>query len=253
MTTAASASPDTVAEEAWLTRLLLNPGNRQVQHDLRNAAALHRRVMTLVPNRLGGSPRAQAGALFRLDTDGIGAPVLLVQTRVAPDTAQLPAGYAQAQTRTMRALLAALRPGLPVRYRFLGNAIRRCGRNSTVGKWKQAIPLYGEDAERWWADRAAAAGLDLHTVLSGTADALTAWHRLKDHRDHRDGRGPTTQIKGSGQATETLRVAHAATLFEGAATVRDPNALRGALLHGIGRGKAYGCGLLSLAPGGPEA
>ncbi|MET8010439.1 type I-E CRISPR-associated protein Cas6/Cse3/CasE [Streptomyces sp. NPDC005271] len=230
--------PDTLREQAWLTRLLLNPGNRQVQHDLPNAAALHRRVMTLVPNGLGDSPRARAGVLFRLDTDGVGAPVLLVQTRVAPATVQLPAGYAQAQTRPMRALLAALRPGLPVRYRFLGNAVRRCGRKSTVGKWKQAIPLYGDDADRWWAERAAAAGLDPHTVLSGPADALTAWHK---------------QGKASGQTKETVRVAHVATLFEGAATVRDPDALRDALLQGIGRGKSYGCGLLSLAPRGPEA
>ncbi|MFB9539716.1 MULTISPECIES: type I-E CRISPR-associated protein Cas6/Cse3/CasE [Streptomyces] len=30
--------------------------------------------------------------------------------------------------------------------------------------------------------------------------------------------------------------------------VTDPNALEGAVIHGIGRGKPYGAGLLSLAP-----
>lgn len=247
MTSTAPAPPDTVMEQAWLTRLLLNPGNRQVQHDISNVADLHRRVMKLVPDGLGDSPRAHAGVLFRLDTNGVGAPVLLVQTRVAPDTSRLPAGYAQTQTREMRAMLAALHPGLPVRYRFLGNAIRRCGRNSTAGKWKQAIPLYGEEADHWWANRAATAGLDLHAVLSEAADALTAWHPLKDRHD---GRGPQTSAKVPGERGEAIRVTHAATLFEGTATVRDPDALRNALLHGIGRGKSYGCGLLSLAPGG---
>ncbi|MFD7506195.1 type I-E CRISPR-associated protein Cas6/Cse3/CasE [Streptomyces sp. NPDC059850] len=241
MTTTASPETAAAAEQAWLTRLMLNLGSRQVQHDLRNAAALHRRVMTLVPSGLGDAPRARAGVLFRLDTDGIGAPVLLVQTQLPPDPALLPTGYAQAQTRMMHGMFAALRPGTPVRYRFLGNAVRRCGRNSTAGKWKQAIPLYGDDADRWWADRAAAAGLDLHTVLSRSADAPTAWHQPKQHD------------KGRSQPKETVRVAHAAILFEGAATVRDPAALRGALLHGIGRGKSYGCGLLSLAPGAREA
>ncbi len=235
MTTTAPAVAEAVAE-AWLTRLRLNSADPQVQQDLHNAANLHRRIMKLVPDGLGDSPRAQAGVLFRVDTDGVGAPVVLVQTRVAPDPSRLPAGYAQAQTRDMRPMLTALLPGLPVRYRLLGNAIRRCGRNSTAGKWKQAIVLHGTEADRWWAERSAAAGLQLHTILSESADTLTAWHNSKD-KDH----------KGRSGAT---RVSHAATLFQGIATVRDPEALRCALLHGIGRSKSYGCGLLSLAPGG---
>ncbi|AXI79811.1 type I-E CRISPR-associated protein Cas6/Cse3/CasE [Peterkaempfera bronchialis] len=247
MTTTAPAPSDAATEQAWLTRLLLNPGNRQVQHDIRDAADLHRRIMKLVPDGLGDSPRAHAGVLFRLDTDGAGPPVLLIQTRVAPDTGRLPAGYAQAQTRDMRTMLTSLRPGLPVRYRLLGNAVRRCGPNSTVGKWKQVIPLHGDDADQWWAARAAAAGLDLHTVLSEPADALTAWHQ----RD--GGSGPQSPVRGRERQGEAIRVAHSATRFEGAATVRDPDALRNALLHGIGRSKSYGCGLLSLAPGGSGA
>ena len=35
--------------------------------------------------------------------------------------------------------------------------------------------------------------------------------------------------------------------FEGVLEVTDPDALRRALTHGIGRGKAYGCGLMTLA------
>lgn len=246
MTTTAPVSAAPVIEQAWLTRLLLNPGNRQVQYDISNATDLHRRIMKLVPDGLGHSPRAHAGVLFRLDTDAAGAPVVLVQTRLAPDTSRLPAGYAQAQTRDMRPMLTALHPGLSVRYRFLGNAIRRCGRNSTAGKWKQAITLHGEEADHWWASRAATAGLDLHAVLSAPADTLTAWHRPKDQQDN-----PGSHMPAKNRKEPDVRVTHTATLFQGTATVRDPDALRGALLHGIGRSKSYGCGLLSLAPGAP--
>ena len=35
--------------------------------------------------------------------------------------------------------------------------------------------------------------------------------------------------------------------FEGVLEVSDPQALRHAVVNGIGRGKAYGCGLLTLA------
>ena len=37
------------------------------------------------------------------------------------------------------------------------------------------------------------------------------------------------------------------TVYEGVARVTDPDALRRALVAGIGRSKAYGCGLMTLA------
>ncbi|MEU7482087.1 type I-E CRISPR-associated protein Cas6/Cse3/CasE [Lentzea sp. NPDC042327] len=39
-----------------------------------------------------------------------------------------------------------------------------------------------------------------------------------------------------------------AASFEGRLEITDPDALRHSLTHGIGHGKAYGCGLLTLAP-----
>ncbi|MEU3203629.1 type I-E CRISPR-associated protein Cas6/Cse3/CasE [Streptomyces cyaneofuscatus] len=236
-------------QSAWLTRLRLNPAHRQVQRDLGNAVALHRRVMTLVPDGLGSSPRARAGVLFRLETDGAGAPALLVQSRIAPDTGRLPRGYAGVQTRDMNALFAALRPGVYVRYRLLGNAVRRCGRNSTEGRWKQAIVLRGEEADRWWAERAAVAGLALHTVQSDGTDSLTAWH---DRQQKQDGATSVARDAKHRQGEDRVMVNHQATRFEGLATVRDADALRATLLHGVGRSKSYGCGLLSLAPGGRD-
>jgi CRISPR system Cascade subunit CasE len=43
-------------------------------------------------------------------------------------------------------------------------------------------------------------------------------------------------------------IRHAITRFDGIAMVTDPNALREAILTGVGRGKSHGCGLLSIAP-----
>ncbi|MBO8202701.1 type I-E CRISPR-associated protein Cas6/Cse3/CasE [Streptomyces smyrnaeus] len=250
MTTTTCPNPPTTAtESAWLTRLRLNTAHRAVQRDLANAAALHRRVMTLVPEDLGDSPRSRAGILFRLDDDGTGTPALLVQSRIAPDTARLPHGYAQTQTKDMRTLITALRPGLRVRYRLLGNAVRRCGRNSTEGRWKQAIPLHGEEADRWWGERATSAGLLVHTVRSEPCEPLTAWH----HTGEQPGTQRQPTKTGRKHRKDTVLVPHHATQFEGTATVHDADALRHALLHGIGRSKSYGCGLLSLAPAGHES
>ncbi|MGW6235417.1 type I-E CRISPR-associated protein Cas6/Cse3/CasE [Streptomyces sp. NPDC055094] len=255
--TAVAATSSSSTGSAWLTRLRLNPANRSVQRDLGNAVALHRRAMSLVPDGLGESPRSQAGVLFRLDMDGTGAPDLLVQSRVAPDPTRLPQGYAEVHARDMHGLFGALRPGLVVRYRLLGNTVRRCGRNSTAGRWKQAIPLHGEDADRWWTERATAAGLSLRTVLSDSAETLSTWHAdARDQsagrsREEGGGRRPAVAgVVGGRRSREgQVLVPRQATLFEGTAVVRDAEALRDALLNGIGRSKSYGFGLLSLAPG----
>ncbi|MFE7128866.1 type I-E CRISPR-associated protein Cas6/Cse3/CasE [Streptomyces sp. NPDC057617] len=152
-----------------------------------------------------------------------------------------------------------------VRYRLLGNAVRRCGRNSMAGRWKQAIPLHGEEADRWWTERAPAAGLSLRTVLSDSAETLSTWHAGARDRSAGQSKAGAGREGGGERRSEVPRVAggrrwregqvlvpRQATLFEGTAVVRDAEALRNALLNGIGRSKSYGCGLLSLAPGAQD-
>ncbi|MFE2167475.1 type I-E CRISPR-associated protein Cas6/Cse3/CasE, partial [Streptomyces sp. NPDC059447] len=51
----------------------------------------------------------------------------------------------------------------------------------------------------------------------------------------------------NGETNGRGRVTICPVLFEGTMTVTDPAALRRALLEGIGSGKAYGAGLLTLA------
>ncbi|WP_371657235.1 MULTISPECIES: type I-E CRISPR-associated protein Cas6/Cse3/CasE [unclassified Streptomyces] len=234
--------------QAWLTHISLNPASRAVQYDLAHADALHRRVMTLLPHHLGASPRAHAGLLFRLDTDA--APTLLVQSRIAPDASRLPHGYGHTQVREMHALFSALRPGLSVCYRILGNTVRRCGRNSTAGRFKQAIALHGDDAAQWWSERATAAGLTLNTLLAEPAETLTTRHpqNTTPHPSR-----PTAPLPATtAPPPHKVVVPHQATLFQGTATIHDPQTAQEALLHGIGRSKSYGCGLLSLAPHHPH-
>ena len=144
-------------------------------------------------------------------------------------------------------------PGAPLRYRLAANAVRRCGPNSTAGRWKQAIPLHGPEADQWWTDRAPTAGLAPRTLVSRSADTATTWHTPAPKLV--PARAPSTAVgtkAGAGNRADR-RIDRAVTLFEGTALVTDPAALRSALLNGIGRSKSYGCGLLSLAPAHPGA
>lgn len=207
----------------WLTRLGLDPRHRAVHSDLRDAVRLHNRVMSTLPDGLGESSRLTAGVLFRVEHSAHGASIIM-QSNIAPDPTRLPPGYAQVKTIDLTPFLGALREGLPVRYRIDGNASQRLGRFTEQGKPGSVKVLSGAAAEDWWARKAAAAGLALRSVHSLAQDALPG------HR--KDGQ----------------RVKHAATRFEGLATVADPQVLRETVRTGIGRGKAYACGLLSLAP-----
>jgi CRISPR system Cascade subunit CasE len=48
------------------------------------------------------------------------------------------------------------------------------------------------------------------------------------------------------------RITIEAARFEGVVEVVDPDAMREAIVRGLGRGRAYGCGLLSVKPVPPH-
>jgi CRISPR system Cascade subunit CasE len=212
---------------ASLTRIQLNPRHPAVRKDLADTVGLHKTVMRLAPQHLGEHAREQAGVLFRLDEDHSGA-VLLVQTGDRPDLDQLPAGYGHSDTRDLSPMFKALSAGMHVRYRIAANAAKRLrppAEQEAVGRSHgKVVPLHGEEAAAWWRRRSVEAGLDVHTVLATD---------LRPART-RTGTGPR----------------HELTRFDGTATVTDPHALTAAVLAGIGKGKPYGAGLLSLAPAG---
>jgi CRISPR system Cascade subunit CasE len=207
----------------WLARVRLDLRRPEVGKDLRNVADLHRRVMKLFPDGIGEQARRQAGVLFRLDDTPTG-PQLLVQARMEPNPARLPEGYGTFELRKLRPLLDAISPGLTVHYRLAGNASKRAAKDTDKYRKGQIIPLNGAEADHWWARRAQAAGL---TVVAGHSQALDSL---------------------SGESRVGQRVRHAVTRFDGVAVVSDADAVRRAVVDGIGKGKAYGCGLLSLAP-----
>lgn len=211
----------------WLTVLTPNQRRPDVNTDLADAGRLHHRIMTLFPQGLGAQPRAAGCVLFRLDEDPRGISIL-VQSSIEPDHELLPDGYAHSVTRTLEPLLNALRPGLPVRYRITANATRKLGHNTQQGKPLTVIPLHGPDAEAWWARKATEAGLQPRLITTLPLDPAHG------------------QRNSPGKKRQTLL--HARTRFDGTALITDPDLLRTALTTGIGRGKPYGCGLLTIAP-----
>ncbi|MEU2900634.1 type I-E CRISPR-associated protein Cas6/Cse3/CasE [Streptomyces sp. NPDC001273] len=206
-----------------LARIALNLHSRDVQRDLRDATQMHRTVMRMVPDGLGDAARHRAGLLYRLDETDTSSS-LLVQATVL-DPARLPAGYGQADVKSLRPMFTALRKGLGVRFRIVLNPAKRERLPlEEKGRRGRIVPLSGADADQWWLRRAAEAGLDLHVLT------------------------PTTMEPARPRGRDAPRMRHSLLRYDGTATVADPEAVRTAVAHGIGRGKPYGAGLLSLAP-----
>jgi CRISPR system Cascade subunit CasE len=207
----------------WLARLRLNLRHRDVRRDLRDGVALHRRVMSLLPDGLGEAARQQAGVLYRLD-ETREQPLLLVQSRLQPDNGKLPERYADFDLRVLDPLLDALRPGTRVHYRIAANASKRLAKADGHAKPGQVVALNGAAAAEWWQKQATSHGLAL---ITSHAVAMP-------------------QVRG--RRHDGATVCHAVTRFDGLGFVRDAQLLQDATVNGIGRGKSYGCGLLSLAP-----
>ncbi|MFD3586897.1 type I-E CRISPR-associated protein Cas6/Cse3/CasE [Streptomyces sp. NPDC058683] len=212
----------------WLTRIIPNPQNQQARRDFRNAVDLHYSIMKLFPDNIGDEARKQLGILFRAETTPQGT-YLLLQSRTRPNLDALPAAYGSADSRPLDALLDALRPGLPVRYRIDASAVRKPRKSmQQLYNLKPIVALTGPAAIEWWERQAEQAGLKLNTTHATRMD-------------------PVSGLK----AQNKERVHNPRTRFEGNALIEDPDLLRQRMAEGIGRGKAYGCGLLSLAPARP--
>jgi CRISPR system Cascade subunit CasE len=209
---------------ATLARIQVNPLSRAVQRDLRDAAQMHKTLMRMLPDDLGDSPRHDTGLLYRIEEND-DTSTLLVQASTPLDHTRLPADYGRTTLKDLTPMFGALRTGTNLRYRIVLNPAKRqrlpLEDKNQRGK---VIPLTGADADQWWNRRATEAGLHLTTAL------------------------PTPVTFAHPRSTGTAAIRHSLLRYDGTATVTDPDALIRAVLAGIGRGKPYGAGMLSLAP-----
>ncbi|MFF9480648.1 type I-E CRISPR-associated protein Cas6/Cse3/CasE [Streptomyces sp. NPDC014733] len=225
-----TAPTDTAA--VYLTQFHVNTRNRQALSDLADGGGLHRTLMRLLPPDLGEQARATGGLLFRVDENATGV-TILAQTRTPPLVENIPADYAHTAVKNMTGFLSRLTEGTHVHYRIAANPTTQLGtladrqRVQATRKLKHLPPartvLTGPKADDWWARRATTNGLTLHSILRTNTPSVHVTHKPGRHR-------------------------HAITVFEGDATITDADTLRTGVLNGIGRGRSYGAGLLSLAP-----
>lgn len=206
--------------QAFLTQLRYNTTSSDVQRDLRSPRNMHRTLMRLIPDALSDTPRADSGLLYRL-TPGA-PPHALILTHLQPQLDNLPDGYTlHAVTKNITDTYRNLTAGTRVRFAVDANLIRSEPRPGQRG---QKISITSENgAADWWHNRQHRLGL---TTTSLTITKQPLLRVLRD--DKPDARMPVMRITGT-------------------ATINNPEHLRHTLLHGIGKGKSWGLGLLTIA------
>lgn len=232
----------------YLSRLVLDPRSREAGRDLGDVHQMHRTIMSAFPQvKEQGGARADLAVLHRLDIDQRGSNVtLLVQSDKEPDWSCLPEGYllnldSERQNPATKAIsdaLVGLRKGQVLRFRLRANPTKKVDTKSGPDGQRRngrRVDLRTETQQiDWLSRRADRAGIRLVPVYPGNnAPAVRV--------------GASEKLRGR---TTNRLVTLAGVLFDGLLEVTEPDSLRLAIREGIGPGKAFGCGLLSLAPRG---
>lgn len=211
-----------------LSRLLLDPVSPVVRAELADAHRLHGRVMGGFPPDAGG--RAASGILYRLDEPSSGRPTLLVQSAAQPAW-EVPEGYLSAppEQKQLETFLAEIVEGNWLRFRLLANVTRKIDTKSRPDGARsngRRVELRDDGGRLNWLSRKAG---ECGFFVDTAAVYLSPQPSVSGRR------------KGRGIAFRGVR-------FDGVLRVTDPEHLREAVRTGIGPAKAYGFGLLSLAP-----
>ncbi len=218
----------------YLSKLTVDPHHVQAQTDLAAPYELHRTLAHAFVDAESDRHRARHGVLFRVEeATREGVPVL-VQSATRPDWRRLPAGYLR-RADGPKAFEPHFREGQQLRFRLVANPVRRVRPEGKKHPQRLALvhphPKEGIAAGYVdWLHRQAA------EMGATVADVLDAPFRLSPRRR-----------LGAGEIAKA-HIPHFGVRFDGLLSVTDPARLLAAVQRGVGPAKAFGFGLLSLAP-----
>jgi CRISPR system Cascade subunit CasE len=215
----------------YLSRLVLNLRSRQVRFELARPYEMHRTLLRAFPDKLADG---EERVLYRIETEPrTEMPMLLVQSWLRPAWDHLADGYLAAgdDNPAVKVFEPRIAVGQVLAFRLAANPTKRLSRSLPKGREKsKRVGLFKvEDQEIWIQRKGEQHGFHVLMLTIG-------------------GQG---QIKSTRPSTSKDEEARLITLqgvqFDGILQVTDAEAFGAAVATGIGSGKAFGCGLLSLA------
>lgn len=212
----------------YLSQLILNPASRMVQSELQNPYEMHRTLL----NGFADS-RQNANVLYRLDVHPYsGVMALLVQSTIEPNwqpLTQVGQGQYLHAPPVYKAIELLLQDGQVFRFRLVANpSFKKDGKRH---------PYYKEKDQRRW----------LETKGTGCVEKKrpSLGFQVLEMAIQKDG----NQYSRIHRDNQKHKVTIHTVQFDGRLQITDANKFQTAVQTGIGPAKAFGCGLLSLAPG----
>jgi CRISPR system Cascade subunit CasE len=213
---------------------------------------LHQRVLHAFPDGPSDtSAREQFGVLYRVEPFERDPWLmrLLVQSAAQPDWSRLPDSYladapdarGNPAVRSVDGEYDQIRAGMSLVFRLRANPTRRISKHNTTQdeQWRgKRVELRREEDQLAWLARKGEqggfrlTGVDVRPELPDTR--VTNQEKARGRRPAQD-------------AVEAMPLRFGAVLFEGRLEVTDRAAFLATLRAGIGSGKAFGFGLLSVA------
>ncbi|MFD7896314.1 type I-E CRISPR-associated protein Cas6/Cse3/CasE [Streptomyces sp. NPDC059743] len=260
----------------YLSRIRINPLRAQSRRLLSNPRAMHGAVMGGLP----GTADTER-VLWRLDTDNPHRPHLFVLTRSKPDWTHVieQAGWPDADgehaaVRDYTPLLGQIAAGREFAFRLTASPVQNTPTPHTPTPTQSTRLTANTDNKRvrgfrlghrtaaaqldWFLTRTQRWGFDIPASRTDPPAPGLAQPRLDtppestapptDTHPPREVRITDRQRHSFTKNGQGPRVTFQSATFEGRLRVTDPAAFTARLLDGIGPSKAYGCGLLTLAP-----
>jgi len=213
----------------YLSRLILNPRNRRVQREVAEPYQMHKSLMRCFPNDLD---HEQDRVLFRVESNPrSGTLTILLQSTLEPEWGWLDEDGARGYlldvaepNPAVKSFVVNVAAGQTLAFRLRANPTVK--RKFPSGDHKR-VGIYGEEKQIEWLRRKGEHhGFRLLSARTSGQDEVngSAWRNGHKHR---------------------LKLV--AVQFDGLLQVIDPERLGEAVRQGIGSGKGFGFGLLSLA------
>ncbi|MHB0979854.1 MAG: type I-E CRISPR-associated protein Cas6/Cse3/CasE [Thermoleophilia bacterium] len=228
----------------FLSRLMLDSRSPAVRRDLADRHGLHRSVMCAFPDVEGDEARGRLGVLFRIESgDGGRGLRLYVQSAEVPDWSRLSEGYLLSvpenpACRPLEAAYECLKDGAVLSFTLAANPTRKVG--TTLKSEREAghkengkrVPIRDPLQQvEWLVRKGEQGGFELlPSERNGSPDVA-----LREE--------PMVRGRRSGTGLSLCCV-----VYRGHLRISNREAFMETLRGGVGPGKAYGLGLMLIAP-----
>lgn len=218
----------------YLTRVPLNVEKRRTMEALASPNMFHGALEAAFPNHIREDAENGGRYLWRIDSLH-GTQYLMILSKELPDLGSFVAqfgfpGETAWESRDYTPLLDRVHNGSTWHFRLIANPTKAIMELGNKDRGQACAHITSEYQVKWLLDRAEKNGFAIEEAVPGEKEVQVTrsqWHIFLKRKERK-------------------KVSLLAVTYEGILTVTDEEKFKHLLTNGIGRGKAYGNGLMTL-------